>query len=900
MYIYGDFVNQSGETVSVYILTQGDRTRSLEIGTESADIYFGDNPVEITSEVSDTFDVLLRQSAEVTLLCGNLVSDFFSTSCRDAVVNIYKAGKCVFAGFIEPQTLSQSYNERWDEITLNCIDALSALQYSKYKNVGASGVSYSTVKADAEQRAFDEIIKEIVSGVYDGLDIKGESQVRLWYDGSRAINSAEAQRYTIFGLMSISELLFLGDEEDDVWQQDTVLEAMLKYLDLHIVQDGLDFYIFSWQSVKSSEAIAWKDLMSSDTLAMERQTVKISLDNVADCDTTISIGDVYNQLLLTCDVEEMDDLIESPFDDDSLVSPCRCKQKYLTEYSCEGEGVTAFNAFYALTHDQTTDYSAGEVTDWYVQIMNHPHWKFPLMGDESTDLVNKFCSEGKNQDGLLDWLGQSGGACIMSAGSVAMNSAKSDNSPVSKVDMSNYLVVAVNGNEKDDESEAFPTSAYLKKWCPVAVYTGGSAGVALSPTDIDTTNYIVISGKVILNPIMSQTNTYTNLHTKTWTDPSATNPGEIDVWHKTVPSRNNSDGRYYTRKHWQAEDPTTTPVWHKNFDAGFCPYTGAGPEQYEFAYSAIGDSSDKVSKVAVLACMLVVGDKCVVETGTQGNPSDYKWQTYKKRSECASDDEYYSQCFTIGFDPKIGDKLIGTEFDIQNNIDYTMNVDAEGTAIPIKCDEDLAGKVQFKILGPVNVLWDNVEKSTKRTLIFFKHTTWNTTSVPLMAHVSSIQLKEFEVKVYSDNGYVSGGTTDNDIVYISDTNETFINPKDDLEFKISSALTTEECEKLGVANTVKMSTPLHTTVHYGIGTIYDHMGGASVKPEQMYVDNYYREYHEPRIQMEQNLQDRGDIISLSNHYRHGALNKEFFVQGVGRNLVEGTAKLTLKEIETES
>lgn len=897
MYIYGEFVNQLGETVSVHILTQGDRTQTMEIGDESADIYFGDDPVEITSEVNDTFDVLLRQSATITLLCGNLVSDFFSTSCRGAVVNIYKAGVCVFAGFIEPQTFSQSYNERWDELSLNCIDALSALQYSNYRKIGTTGVDYSTIKADAGQRAMQEIVVEILSGVHEGLDIVKGGDMRLWYDGSRAMNSLEAKRYTLLDDMTISELLFLGDEEDDVWQQDEVLEAILKYPDLHIAQDGLDFYIFSWQSVKSADAITWKDLMSTDTLTTERKTVEISLDNVADCDTTISIGDVYNQMILTCDVEDMEDLIESPLDDDDLTNPCVCKQKYLTEYSCDGEGVTAFNAFYALTHDQTTDYSEGEVTDWYIRIKQHPHWTFPQMGDESTDLVGRFCSKGTNQDGLLDWLGQSGGACIVSAGSVAMNSAKSDNSPVSKVSMSNYLVVAVNGNEKDSEGEAFPTAEYLKKWCPVAVYTGGSAGAVLSPTDIETTNYIVISGKVILNPVMNMTNTYTNLNTKTWTDPSALNPGEIDVWHKTVPSRNNDDGRYYTRKYLQATDPTTTPVWHKGFDSGFYPYTGAGPEQYEFAYSAIGDSTDRVSKVAVLACMLVVGDKCVVETGAQGLPSDYVWRDYKERSACASEEEYYSQCFTIGFDPKIGDKLIGTEYDIQNNIDYTMNVDAEGTAIPIRCDEDLSGKVQFKILGPVNVLWDNVEKSTKRTLIFFKHTEWNTTSVPLMAHVSSIQLKEFEVKLYSDNGLVDGGTTDNDIVYMSDTEEKFVNPKDDLKFKISSALSTEECRELGVANTVKMSTPVNRWVHYGIGNIYDRMSGETVKPEQMYVNNYYNEYHEPRIEMEQGLNDKSDVIGLFNHYRHNALGKDFFVEGISRTLVEGNARLTLKEID---
>lgn len=89
----------------------------------------------------------------------------FSTSCRDAVVNIYKNDTCIFAGFIEPQTLSQPYNDRWDELELNCIDALSALQYSKYKNVGALGVIYAFVKAEAAQRSFYDIATEILQGV---------------------------------------------------------------------------------------------------------------------------------------------------------------------------------------------------------------------------------------------------------------------------------------------------------------------------------------------------------------------------------------------------------------------------------------------------------------------------------------------------------------------------------------------------------------------------------------------------------------------------------------------------------------------------------------------------------------------------------------------------------------
>lgn len=919
MYIHGSFLSQQGDTITVHIVTGNDRTQTIEIGTEKADVYFSDDPAEIENEVNDTFDVLLRNSAKIRLLCGNLITDLFSTSCRDAVVNIYKNDTCIFAGFIEPQTLSQPYNDRWDELELNCIDALSALQYSKYKNVGALGVIYAFVKAEAAQRSFYDIATEILQGVTEGLDILGNQNIKFWYDGSKAVDAQTANRYQVFRQLSISDLLFMGDDESDVWQQDEVLEELLKYLNLHIVQDGFNFYIFSWESVKATpDKIIWHDIVANSTKTTAQQAVTIALANVADCDTTISIGDVYNQLLLTAKVEDIESVIESPLDDDLLVSPYINKQKYLTEYSSDGEGKTAYNAFNAMTHDQKTTYGAGAITDWYVQVMRNKQWTFPMKGNADIDIVDYFGSEGTNQHALPDWLGQAPGAAIMALGSVKMNTANDDNSPTSKVNMTNYLVVSVNGNGVDnDENKTYPSVADIQKNIPYAVYTGNKAGGVFSPSDDKTTNYIVLSGKVILNPIMRQTNTYTNLHNKEWHGglPMGLKENEIYVWHQTVPSRNNGDGRYYTRQYWQAETPDKEVAWHEGADSGFYPYTGEGPEEYEFKYSAVGDSTDTISKVAVLACMLVIGDKCVVEKtpdNDQGDTDDngkaipytndpeyaYKnfvWRKFKERSECQSDDEYYQQCFTIGFDPKIGDKLIGQEYKLQKTFSYKLGIDAEGIAIPITKGDKISGQVRFMMLGPVNTIWDEY---TRRHPTFFRHTKWSSSSVPLLAHVSSILIKSFEVKVYSDNGLISNGDDDNDIIYMSDTKETFVNKKDDLEFKINSALTATECAQLGVSNTVKLSTPLNISTGDGVLEVYDRNGNVKAKPEQIYVDSYYTEYHKPRIVMAQKLRDIDNVVSLFNHYRHEALNKEFFVQGIGRNLIEGRADLTLKEIGT--
>jgi hypothetical protein len=892
MYLHGHFYNQREERIEVHILTGGDRTKETVIGEKNGELSFTDDPVELTSQVNDTFDHLLCQQATVRLLARNFVPDFFCASCRDAVVNIYREGECLFAGFIEPQSYSQGYNEEFDEIELSCIDALTALQYAKYRDVGSLGVLYNVVKAEAEQRTFLAMLKEILGGVTAELDIVGGNAMRYLYDGSKAVDDLAGNHYAIFGQLTVSELLFLGDEEDDVWQQDEVLEEILKYLNLHIVQDGFTFYLFSWESVKGDERIYWRDLLTGASVTTARQTTDIVTGLVTDTDTTISVGEVYNKIMLTAKVESMESVIESPLDNDLLKSPFSNKQKYMTEYSSDGEGSKAINAFDAMTHGQETSYSGCCVTDWYVQMMNNSQWLFPKSG--SGNLMEEYCSEGRNQHILPNWLAKNQGAAIMALGKVEKKTDGKDNSPTSKVEMTNYLVVSVNGNCDDKEATTYPNTNSLKAGIPRAVYNGSMTGGVFSPTDEGTTNYIVLSGKLVLNPVMALTDTYKAIYNYDggiWGNMFS----GIKKWSgMTVPSRNNGDGRYYTQQWWKAATPNETVVWDMETAHGFVPFTDTGPQLYEFKYSAIGDGSDHISKVGMLACMLIIGDKCVVEKGTEGQVTDFEWRKYKTLEECSNEDEYYQQCFTIGFDPKIGDKIVGTKFDLQNNVNYELGIDAEGIAIPIKKADKVSGRVKFMILGPVNALWDVV---TRRHKTWFRHTKWNSTTIPLLAHVSSIMVEQFEVKIYSDNGLVNN-TGDNDLVYMSDTKESFVNVKDDIEMKINSALTAAECQALDVTDSVKMSTPLNTLTGEGLLAVYDYSRGMSAKPEQLYVDYYYKEWHAPRVVMTQKLTDTdGGIVSLFAHYRHPMMDKTFFVQGISRNLEEGYAEMTLKEIE---
>lgn len=990
MYIHGEFLNIRGERVAVRILTNGDRSEELEIGTEESGLWFpAESPVVVENEVNDTFDVLLRRSAKITLLCRNYVPEFFCTSARSAVVNVHKDGKCVFAGFLEPQTYSQPYNEVLDELELNCLDALSGLQYMNYKAVGSLGVVYEIVRSETSQRTFGELVLEVLREVSKGLDVLealggleagavDAGSLHVWFDGSKGASKEGCQGTTVFDELAVNDLLFMGGSADEVWQQSEVLEEVLKFLDLHVVQDGLEFYIFSWETVKgiaigeldvlegldvleasqdasAQGAITWYELGGDGgTRETERKEVTISLDNVEGMDTEISIGEVYNQLLLTADMEKVENVVENPLDSESLTNAYDGMQKYMTEYAVDIQGLKkewkqysntgqirpsspwyyewkaedekstnykdSYNAFSALVRGQRTTYKDAYATDWYIRVKRHAHWRFP-MGDwtpadgkaslsADEDLTAYAVRTGEGQHKIMNWLDSTTGkGCIASFGSVKTCMADGDNS-TPRPSMENRLVIGVGGSWVSAESE-YPGHdkaliAYqaiverMKKNRPCAVYEGTEAAGAFSPSDEAITNYIVLSGKITLNPVTPEYAHLPDVRQNMERHPSWSDEEKFlfvhpmpstDVEYKgdMLGNRTAVDDvsyKLYTQQYWRAADPLAAPSEDLTV-MGLHPMTGF---QTSLQYGS-GRVGDWMNEYPVLSCMLIIGDKCVVETGVLGVSPSYEWRTYKTREECKSDDEYYRQCFYISFCPKVGEYSLGVEHDMMNNVTLQMGIDAEGIAIPMKKQDKLVGAARFVIIGPValscNFLrWDIYEDFDDTSYLFL--------GSPLM-YTRSIELKDFEVKVYSDSGHYDSGSDDKDVVYMSDTKEKFVNRKEDIEFKINSALTAAECRSLGVQNSVSMSTPVNTVTGAGVLTIYDKSRDEAAKAEQLYVDSYYTEYHKPRILLTQTVRDDANVVGLFNHYVHPALGKEFYVQGVGHDLMAGEATLTLKE-----
>ena len=276
---------------------------------------------------------------------------------------------------------------------------------------------------------------------------------------------------------------------DDVWTEEDVVTELLRYLNLHMVQEGSAFYIFSWETLRAGKNITWYTLDGKKAVTDTAKSTTISLDIAEDADTKFEIGETYSQIKLTCDLKSVDDLVESPLDSASLVSPFRSKQRYCDEFISEfkskaNDGMIAALTFNGMLEGLSYDYDKAWQTKWFAQIKQSKKW---AIGRHGEDYIAKYCAEGTQQQTLLQKMRTELMASLVSLGKVENKANKQDNSPIASVDMTDYLVISVNGNGVDidtDTAKVSPSADELLAASPVATYTGNNSGAVLPPPEI--------------------------------------------------------------------------------------------------------------------------------------------------------------------------------------------------------------------------------------------------------------------------------------------------------------------------------------------------------------------------------------------------------------------------------
>ena len=510
--------------------------------------------------------------------------------------------------------------------------------------------------------------------------------------------------------------------------------------------------------------------------------------------------------------------------------------------------------FNNIIHNQSVDNENAHKYDWYMRPLLNKSWKFYLNKSVNNATIEsiypKVFIDGKGSVyswpwRVSDYLKQNAlTPCMFNMAYIdTLGKNISDNEVKNDFDdNSNYLYISINGNGDDTEAGHKPSDNDIKAHSGMIEYQPSNSAVILSPTDDTSTNYLVFSGKISLQPLTQDSigkgtkgdfiNYGTLMKDAGGRAKSCYAIGfkggngdkhgeeEINEWYQYTRKWYNNDGYFYNNS--------------------LSPYVQErSPWKYKYNYTSSGDRSDKYMKLPILECEMTVGDKRLIETNIDKyGKSTFKW--VKIGEEPMGIDNEPITTFSLGVNPKIGDCIIGTEFDLQNTIDPFMNIDGSGTAIPIKASDKLSGKISFKILGPINLTWNNV---TRRHPSFWRHTKWTENTVFILAHTENIVLKDFECKIKTSSDIIMN-KTDNDLIYMSDETKKYIKKNDSTEMKINTLLTSQEAYELGVSNSVNLSTAIDMSTSMPLKSITKK---ETNKPEQLYVDAYWNEYNKQRM-----------------------------------------------------
>ena len=497
MNIHGSFENSQAVKWSVFFRSDKNPSVNLEINDGTSGVWFSPDAVTITHNYQDSFQHIIKRSAIVNLVTDIYLGDyFFGNNARDIQVLIFRELELIFVGFVE----ANQYNQTWafpsDTLTINCVDVLSTLEYFNYANL-RNDTQYQAYKQQADNVSPKTIIQDIFVTNLGTLDFVNNIQSKVFWDKSKSLLDGS----DIMQNMMVSELLFLDDDFDSLWTSDQVLNEVLQYLNLHIVQLGRDFYIFDNEYLNriDSEHKAFYDLFGNTTLTKQITTSQLTPYTLQKMhynsdDTNLTVGDVYNKIEIKANLIDNEDVIESPFDDDNLTSPFPMRQIFATEAVAQGEGTRAKKAFWTFVKKgrylvNQDDYDGVTVNDYYLQYMTNPNWVFYDGYNNNIDNYLERDSDGNyykqwkvpsvypwvtgakpSEHGLVTSILSFGVHSVSGQAIAEDDSARMPN----KLDQANYIVMSINGNQKHDSTHT-PTDNQLQQASPARHSSSRSA-----------------------------------------------------------------------------------------------------------------------------------------------------------------------------------------------------------------------------------------------------------------------------------------------------------------------------------------------------------------------------------------------------------------------------------------
>lgn len=157
MKLYGTFKNNNDETITVIFYNINVEHSDINIDT-SDDIRFSDEPVIISTECEDSFTHIIKTTATINLVTRIWLGDYlYANNTESVIVNVMNGDKCLFAGYVTPNSFNQDFAHDWENLEINCLDYLSLLEYKYFTDE----TDYDILKMNTGNTSFSDLMKRM-------------------------------------------------------------------------------------------------------------------------------------------------------------------------------------------------------------------------------------------------------------------------------------------------------------------------------------------------------------------------------------------------------------------------------------------------------------------------------------------------------------------------------------------------------------------------------------------------------------------------------------------------------------------------------------------------------------------------------------------------------------------
>ena len=211
--------------------------------------------------------------------------------------------KLKWTGYVTPNLYDMGFDSYLEDISVECIDALSTLQYIKYTPVTQQKDITSFISI------IDHIIKQCNAYKYFYVSDNIQSTV----DGSESITEN----------LYISEQNFFNEKDEEqtdndvAWTCKEVLEEICKFLGVTCIAEGDSVYFIDYDAVKSGRDSYYKynvGDVSKSKLVTISVTKKITASDYSENGATLSLDNIYNKATVKDDLYDYDNIFPDFFD----------------------------------------------------------------------------------------------------------------------------------------------------------------------------------------------------------------------------------------------------------------------------------------------------------------------------------------------------------------------------------------------------------------------------------------------------------------------------------------------------------------------------------------------------------------------------------------------------------